>query len=269
MKSCNNSLGSLVSVVNEYGRKGRAMTDQESMRNLVHRHNGTSMPGIAPRRLAILSILQSVRPTTFADDQKTYEHFRRPKQPTQQHKETMNTTTTPRIYVACKASYDSGTLYGGWIDDCTDADAIRDSVAAILRASRFPSAEEWAIHDYEGFYGIKLEESHDINELAELAKLIKETADDDLMRAAIAVSDDTDPDTLREMLQDRYQGCYDSLAEWAESLCEDIYADSLAKLPPFIRNHIDWEYVAENELIMGGDYVTTRVNGSEYIFRNN
>lgn len=52
------------------------MTSQESMRNHLHRYNGTSMPGIAPKRLAILSIIQSIRPTTVIDDRKTYEHFR-------------------------------------------------------------------------------------------------------------------------------------------------------------------------------------------------
>ena len=46
----------------------------------------------------------------------------------------MTTTTdtdTPRIYVACLASYNAGILHGEWID-ATDADVIREAIANML-----------------------------------------------------------------------------------------------------------------------------------------
>lgn len=46
----------------------------------------------------------------------------------------------------------------------------------------------------------------------------------------------------------------DSLADWAEEMCYGIYGQELDKLPDFISAHIDWEYVAKNELILSGDY---------------
>ena len=55
----------------------------------------------------------------------------------------MSTTTiSPRIYVACLASYNAGKLYGRWIDANQDADDIQSEVDAMLAASPAPDAEE-------------------------------------------------------------------------------------------------------------------------------
>lgn len=219
----------------------------------------------------------------------------------------MNTTATPRIYVACLASYNNGVLHGAWID-ANDIDAIKEGIVKVLATSKFanvefdcydcaarvkdcapdsippsfpncqtckglgkiPSAEEWAIHDYEGFAGIKLGENPDLEKVAKLGQLIEEQSDENLLRAAVEVSDyHADADAILETIEDKYQGCYDSLAEWAESMCEDCDDGSLTKLPNFIRYHIDWEAIAELELIMSGDYSSVNIDGSFYIFNNN
>ena len=58
---------------------------------------------------------------------------------------------TPRIYVASLADYNNGNLHGRWIDADQDPEEIRAEVAAMLAGSREAVAEDWAIHDYEGF----------------------------------------------------------------------------------------------------------------------
>lgn len=45
----------------------------------------------------------------------------------------------PRIYVACLASYNNGTLHGQWIDATADADEMQASVSTMLRASPYPN----------------------------------------------------------------------------------------------------------------------------------
>ena len=70
-------------------------------------------------------------------------------------------TDTPRIYVACLASYNAGILHGEWID-ATDADTIREAIQEMLKRSPTPGAEEWAIHDYEGFGPLRLSEFEDL-----------------------------------------------------------------------------------------------------------
>jgi len=59
--------------------------------------------------------------------------------------------TNPRIYVACLAAYNAGILHGQWIDCTADVDELEAAIQKILKASPIAGAEEWAIHDYEGF----------------------------------------------------------------------------------------------------------------------
>ena len=83
----------------------------------------------------------------------------------------MTTTegTMPRIYVACLAAYNNGKLHGEWIDADMDADMIEDAVQEMLAKSPIPTAEEWAIHDHDGFGGIKIGEYESFERVAKLA----------------------------------------------------------------------------------------------------
>src|SRR3954463_11580572 len=74
----------------------------------------------------------------------------------------MNTTETPRVWIACLASYNAGRLVGEWVD-ATDIDYFNEAVerikVAAVKAARadgesalyFPVPEEFAIHDYNNF----------------------------------------------------------------------------------------------------------------------
>ena len=83
-------------------------------------------------------------------------------------------TQCPRIYVACLAAYNQGHLHGTWIDADQDADAIHEEIQQMLAESPVPDAEEWAIHDYEGFGGLNLSEYEDIERVAEFGQLLAE-----------------------------------------------------------------------------------------------
>src|SRR3546814_11380124 len=83
-------------------------------------------------------------------------------------------TENPRIYVACLAAYNNGYLHGSWIDAEQDAWAIYDDVKAMLAASPIAEAEEWAIHDYEGFGNVRISEYAGFAYVSELAAFIAE-----------------------------------------------------------------------------------------------
>ena len=58
-----------------------------------------------------------------------------------------------RIYEADLAAYNNGKLHGVWINVSDDLDGIHEQINAMLAESPEGFAEEYAIHDYEGFGG--------------------------------------------------------------------------------------------------------------------
>jgi antirestriction protein len=173
-------------------------------------------------------------------------------------------TSTPRVYVASLADYNSGRLHGRWIDADQGADAIRDEIAQMLAESEEPIAEEWAIHDYEGFGELGLSEYEDIDKVAELAFLIKEHGP---LFAALAsyFGGTSGIDDARRYMEEGYRGAYDSLEDYAQELTEECYGDVLKGLPDFIRYNIDWEGIAR-DMDLNGDVITFRHDHKTHVF---
>jgi hypothetical protein len=65
---------------------------------------------------------------------------------------------TPKIYVASLSDYNAGRLHGRWIDANQPTHGIWSDIGDMLAESPEPGAEEWAIHDYEGFWPLELSE---------------------------------------------------------------------------------------------------------------
>jgi antirestriction protein len=167
----------------------------------------------------------------------------------------VNTTSPIRIYVASLADYNGGTLHGKWIDANQDTDAIMEEVKAMLAGSREEVAEEWAIHDYEGFEGLRLGEWESFEKVAESAAAIAEHGEAYALYADCVGMEYADVDGF----EDAYQGKYDSMAEFAEELYDSI-GDNLGPLA----GYIDWERVGR-DFELGGDYFC--ING--HVFNNN
>ncbi|NER37698.1 MAG: antirestriction protein ArdA [Oscillatoria sp. SIO1A7] len=78
---------------------------------------------------------------------------------------------TPAIYVACLASYNSSVLHGAWISALQSPESILEQVQEMLSYSSEPVAEEWAIHEYQGFKGIVIEEYDSFELVSKLAEM--------------------------------------------------------------------------------------------------
>lgn len=180
----------------------------------------------------------------------------------------MTDTTTPRIYVASLSDYNAGRLHGRWIDATDDIGA---EVHEMLAESPEPGAEEWAIHDYEGFGPIRLSEWESFETVAALATAIEEHGD------AFAVfyeneSRDSVADAL-ESFEESYGGHWDSVEDYARELFDDTAPSVEAREMvdsqwPF--TCIDWEHAAR-ELTLGGDIWVHELDSSPwgvYVFRN-
>ena len=170
----------------------------------------------------------------------------------------------PRIYVASLSDYNAGRLHGRWIDADQPSDDIRAEIAAMLAESREPVAEEWAIHDYENFGGLRLSEWEDLDRVSEVAKLIGEHG---VLFAKLLshFGGASDVEEARRHMEEAYRGAFDSLADYAAELAEDCYGDAMSALPEFLRYHIDYDGIAR-DLELGGDVFTVECGGKVHVF---
>lgn len=148
------------------------------------------------------------------------------------------TTAEIRIYVACLAAYNDGILHGVWIDAVQQANDIWEEISKMLAASPIPNAEEWAIHDYEGFQGLRLSEYEGLEAVAEKAAFIDVHGK---LGAEIATYYGGDIDDARKALREHYVGVYKSLSNFAEELTADT-----VEVPESLKHYIDYEAMGQD-----------------------
>lgn len=167
----------------------------------------------------------------------------------------------PRIYVADLAAYTAGTLHGQWIDATQDPEDIEAEIQKMLAASPEEGAEEFAIHDYEGFGSLRLSEFESIEKVSQVAKLIEEHGT--LFAEVVGHFGGTNYiDEAIEAMEERYQGAHRSLEDWAEEYAKDT---GLECAEPYV-NYIDWERFAR-DAEMGGDIFTIETDdGMVHVF---
>jgi len=167
---------------------------------------------------------------------------------------TTTSTTSPRIYVACLAAYNNGYLHCAWIDADQDADDIRAEIAAMLKASPIRDAEEYAIHDYEGFEGVTVSEYQGIESVAQIAAFIAEHG---ALGAGLLEDFVGDIDQAETALRDAYHGQFASLADYMEELTTESITIADA-----ISYYIHWQAMAR-DVEMSGDLFTIQTAHDE------
>jgi antirestriction protein len=188
-----------------------------------------------------------------------------------------------RIYVACLASYNNGVLHGRWIDATTDADEMQEQINAMLRESKFPnvtvehpetgkdvpSAEEWAVHDYDGAWPSfgeypGLQTIADYMELVELGE--ERDLSPDVVKEVVDHFGRDYLDAAKEAIEENYSGCFDDLASYAQQLTEDT--TDMSKIPESIRNYIDYEAMARDMKLGGDVFVIEEGYNKVHVFWN-
>jgi len=190
--------------------------------------------------------------------------------------------TDLRFYAACLASYNAGRLHGAWIDASTDVDEMQAAINKMLRASPYPnvevacpdcdapdhpecptchgrgkvpSAEEYAIHDYEGRWD--LGEYPGLERIVKFMELVEKAEDRGIDAEDVqSILDHFGADyidTAGDAIENQFHGTYDTLTEYAEQFVEECY--DLKAVPDIIKFHIDYEGIAR-DMELGGDVFT-------------
>ena len=165
-----------------------------------------------------------------------------------QNKTLTDITVTPSIYVACLAAYNNGHLHGKWIDATQTKEEINKQILDILKSSPIEDAEEWAIHDYEGFEGVSLSEYSGIDKVVKYADFIDEHGK---LGGAVLANFNADIDEATKAFEN-YAGEYTSLADVAEEL-----TDAIIEVPQCLASYIDYESMAK-DMEMNGDFFSVQ-----------
>lgn len=158
-----------------------------------------------------------------------------------------------RIYVACLAAYNNGKLHGVWIDATQELDDIQDQINIMLEASPEEDAEEWGIHDYEGYGSYRLSENEGIQSAHDIACFIEEHGD----VAAELLNYFSGIEEAKKALEESYAGCHESVADFAEELTTDT-----TEISENLAFYIDYEKMGR-DMELSGDIFTIETGYQE------
>jgi antirestriction protein len=162
-----------------------------------------------------------------------------------------------QIYVACLASYNNGYLHGKWINVNQDPDDVKGAIFEMLAGSPYEGAEEWAIHDHEGFESVQIEEYTGIDEVCQKASFIKEHGE---LGSAVLAHCCGDIEHAEESLTDHYHGAYDSEEDFAGEIFDLCHPE----IPKQVRWYVDEKLYARDLFI--NDYFSVEVGRMIHVF---
>lgn len=146
---------------------------------------------------------------------------------------------SPRIYVASLSDYNAGRLHGRWIEVDIDADiaGILEGINQVLMTSVEPDAEEWAIHDYDGFGMVRLSEYQSLETVLRLARGTNEHGPAFTAWAGHVGIDDAE---ALDGFEDAFLGTWDSLRDYAEGLLDDmgLSAELEKSIPDLLQGYV-------------------------------
>lgn len=180
-----------------------------------------------------------------------------------QHDQEHLDAASPRIYAASLSDYNDGRLHGSWIDAAQPPEDVGAEIDDMLAASPTSGAEEWAIHDYEGFAGFEPTEYEDLTTLAVVARGIAEHGP--VFAHWVSHVGTSDPELL-DRFEDHYLGSWDDLATYAEQLLDDLGIDIEGFVPgwlsPYVR--VDYEGLAQD---LAADLYVTEGTAETHLFQ--
>jgi len=172
--------------------------------------------------------------------------------------------------VASLSDYNNGVLHGRWIDAARDESELQADIDAMLATSPWAArtgepAEEWAIHDYNDFAPLRIDEHESMSWIGRVARGIVEHGP-----AFAAYADVVEEEEMLEGFDHEYLGHYDDLHTYVEQLINDRGYDRILdeELPASIRPYVKIDITATaNDLLRGDIHAVPAIDGGVWIFR--
>jgi len=168
------------------------------------------------------------------------------------------TTLTPRIYVACLASYTNGILYGAWIALDQPLEDVLEQIRRLLDKSPMPGAEEIAVHNFEGFGSLSIGEYESITMIHDQAEFIIEHG---ALGAELLAHYGGNLEDAEKTLEDYYMGEHESELAYATDLFDELY---MHDIPESAQYYVDYQKFQRDIFI--NDYFSLEVNGKCHVF---
>ncbi len=181
-----------------------------------------------------------------------------------------------RIYVASLSDYNAGILHGSWFDlsEYSDSEELFEAIQKqVLETSPtaheegLESAEEFAIHDYDGVYPAGLGEYESINRLMEIQDCLNRCIDDNIPEEAFCEwMEEIEGVDHENINYDDFESCchgqYDSKLDFTYELVDET--GLLDDVPEIAARYFDYEAFARDLFL--NDYTMTK---GGYVFSYN
>ena len=178
----------------------------------------------------------------------------------------------PSVYVASLSDYNAGRLHGIWLDPAQDLADVRETVEDMLRRSRTPGAEEYAIHDFSGFgRHVEMGEYTPLDRVHALALGMKQHGMSFAAWWSYVNPLSADEFELQQQFQEDYLGTWGTVEDYAEQRLDDMGAVEIGRqVPVWLQSYLalDIEGFAR-DLVLGGDIVTIEDVHGFHIFEGN
>ena len=139
-----------------------------------------------------------------------------------------------------------------------DSDEVRDNIQTMLATSPIKNAEEYAIHDYEGFGDKSLSEWEDIDTVINLAEFMaKYGALGGVLLGEYSVEE------AETLMEDHYHGAYNSEVDFAEAIFDDCHSNAI---PDNLLCYFDYDAFARDLFMC--DYFSVEADGQTHVFSN-
>jgi antirestriction protein len=172
---------------------------------------------------------------------------------------------TPKIYVADLAAYNNGRHHGRWFDLSEHTEySLHEGVEELLASSPVEFAEEYAIHDSEGFGGW-LGEFSGLESAVRIADLILEHGLELVSEALNHAGGCGYVDDAEEFIG-RHIGCYPSKRHWAEEEMERSFSKLDKETARLMELYFDFESYADDKETNGDVTFVETSDGVHVIF---